>query len=185
MTAALLRLVQRISRQIGPHAADALVRAIHAWTIDPSNAEARARLVGALTDIARRAGGMTSKVALRAAARVERYRRSITSWERELIATRYAIPQHPTGEVRAAALETYLGLTDGGPQLVARASRPGVALREVSAALECERRMLATEALGPGERQLALQANAEARAACIQIGLAAAVASSRRETPEA
>ena len=109
MTSALLRLVKRVTRQFGPHAADALVHAIRTWTIDPSNSAARARLVAALSDIARRAEGLTAQLALSAAAGVERYRRSVGSWERELMAARYAIPQLPTGDVRAAALATYLG----------------------------------------------------------------------------
>ncbi len=175
MTSALLRLVKRVTRQFGPHAADPLMRAIRTWTIDPSNSEARARLVAALSDIARRAGGLTARLAMAAASGVERYRRGVGSWERELMAARYEIPQHPTGAVRAAALETYLGLTDAAPRVVAQASLPDRALGAVSAALECEARMLATEALGPGERRLALHANAQARAACVQLGLASAV----------
>jgi hypothetical protein len=183
MTAALLRLVKRVTRQFGPHAADALVHAIRTWTIDPSNSAARARLVAALSDIARRAEGLTAQLALTAAAGVERYRRSVGSWERELMAARYAIPQLPTGDVRAAALATYLGLTEAAPRVVAQASRPERALVEVSAALECEARMLTTEALGPGERQRALHANAHARAACVGLGAPAAIRASPPEAP--
>jgi len=56
MTETLLRVVRRVTNQFGPHAADALVRAIRTWTRDPSSAEARARLVGALSEISRLAG---------------------------------------------------------------------------------------------------------------------------------
>ncbi len=47
---------------------------------------------------------------------------------------------------------------------MATAKDPRRARREVIAALELEARMLRTEALGPGERQAALAANARAHA---------------------
>jgi hypothetical protein len=47
---------------------------------------------------------------------------------------------------------------------VTTAKDPPRAQREVLAALELEARMLRTEALGPGERQAALAANARAQA---------------------
>ncbi len=167
MTEALLRLVRRVATQLGPDAADALVRAARAWLTDPANAATRARLVSVLADVSRRAGGVTAALASTAAAGVQRYRRSVGSWERELMAARYAIPQHPSGALRAAALETYLGLTDAAPGLVGAATSPEQARREVLTALELESRMLRTEALGPGERQAALAANARARAAVL------------------
>jgi hypothetical protein len=118
-----------------------------------------------LADIARRAGGVTAALASMTATGIERYRRSVGSWERELMAARYAIPQQPSGSVRAAALEAYLGLTDAAPGIPGAAKDPERARREVMRALELEARMLSTEALGPGERQAALAANARAHAA--------------------
>lgn len=159
-----MRLVRRVAAQLGPDAADALVRAARAWLTDPANAADRARLMAALAEISRRAGGLTAALATATAAGVRRYRRSVGSWERELMAARYAIPQHPSGPERAAALEAYLALTDAAPGTVATAKDPRWAQREVLAALELEARMLRTEALGPGERQAALAANARAHA---------------------
>jgi len=176
-----VRLVRRVAAQLGPDVADALVRAARAWLTDPANAASRARLVGALTEIARRAGGMTAALAMTAAAGVRRYRRSVGSWERELMTARYAIPQHPSGPERAAALEAYLGLTDAAPGTVAAAKDPRRAQREVLVALELEARMLRTEALGPGERQRALGANARARAAiAAELGMPMSATSARK-----
>lgn len=72
---------------------------------------------------------------------------------------RYAIPQLPSGPRRADALDAYLALTRAGPGLVATAAHPDRARRQIAEALICEARMLRTEALGPGERRLAMQAN--------------------------
>ncbi len=83
------------------------------------------------------------------------------------MAARYAIPQHPSGEVRAAALEAYLGLTDAAAGVAVTANDPERARREVLRALELEARMLRTEALGPGERQVALGANTRAHATVV------------------
>jgi hypothetical protein len=162
---ALLRLFRRVAVQLGPEVADALVRAARAWLTDPANAANRQRLVATLADISRRAGGVTAALATTAAAGVQRYRRSVGSWERELMRARYAILQLPSGAERAAALEAYLGLTDAAPGTLAGANDPPRAQREVLVALEMEARMLATDALGPGERRAALAANARARAA--------------------
>ncbi len=159
-----MRLVRRVAAQLEPDAADALVRAARAWLTDPANAQDRARLMAALAEISRRAGGLTAALAAAAAAGVRRYRHSVGSWERELMAARYAIPQHPSGPERAAALEAYLGLTEAAPGTTAAAKDPRRAQREVLAALELEARLLRTEALGPGERQAALAANARAQA---------------------
>jgi hypothetical protein len=164
VTEALVRLVRRVAAQLGPDVADALVRAARAWLTDPANAHDRARLMAVLAEISRRAGGLTAALATVAAAGVRRYRRSVRSWERELMAARYAIPQHPSGPERAAALEAYLGLTDAAPGTIATAKDARRAQREVLAALELEARLLRTEALGPGERQAALAANARAQA---------------------
>jgi len=158
-----VRLVRRVAAQLGADAADALMRAARAWLTDPANAADRARLMTALAEISRRAGGLTAALATTAAAGVRRYRRSVGSWERELMSARSAIPQHPSGPERAAALEAYLGLTDAAPGTVATAKDPQGARREVIAALELEARMLRTAALGPGERQAALAANARAQ----------------------
>jgi hypothetical protein len=165
MTETLVRLVRRVAAQLGPEVADALVRAARAWLTDPANAADRARLVAALAEISRRAGGFTAALARTAAAGVRRYRRTVGSWERELMSARYAIPQHPSGPDRAAALEAYLGLTDAAPGTVAAANDPQHAQREVLVTLELEARMLRTDVLGPGERQAALAANARAHAA--------------------
>jgi len=105
VTESLVRLVRRVAAQLGADAADALARAARAWLADPANAAARARLVTALAEISRRAGGLTAAMATTAAAGVRRYRRSVGSWERELTAARDAIPRHPSGPGRAAALE--------------------------------------------------------------------------------
>lgn len=170
MTTALLRLVRRVAAQLGSDAADVLVRAARAWLTDPANAAARARLVGVLADVSRRADGVTAGLASTAAAGVLRYRRSVGSWERELMAARYAIPQHASGAVHAAALETYLGLTDAAAGVVGAATNPERTRRDVLTALELESRMLRAEALGPGERQAALAANARAHAAVLDRG---------------
>jgi len=165
VTEALLRLFRRVAAQLGPEVADALVRAARAWLTDPANAANRQRLVTTLADISRKAGGVTAALATTAAAGVQRYRRSVGSWERELMGARYAILQLPSGPERAAALEAYLGLTDAAPGAMAGAKDRTRAQREVLVALEMEARMLASEALGPGERQAALAANARAHAA--------------------
>jgi len=167
MTGALLRLVRRVGAQLGSDAADALLRAVRAWITDPASAAARARLIVVLADISRRAGGATAALAAASAAGVERYRRSVASWERELMAARYAIPQEPSGERRAAALDAYLSLTDAAPGLADTAKDPTRARRGILTALELEARMLRAEALGPGERQAALAANARAHAAVL------------------
>jgi len=138
MTGALLRLVRRVGAQLGSDAAEALLRAVRAWITDPASA-----------------------------AGVERYRPSVASWERELMAARYAIPQEPSGERRAAALDAYLSLTDAAPGLADTAKDPTRARRGILTALELEARMLRAEALGPGERQAALAANARAHAAVL------------------
>jgi hypothetical protein len=164
MTEALVRLVRRVAAQLGPEAAEALARAARAWITDPASAAARARLVAALGEIGRRAGGVTAALASTAIVGVERCWHSVGSWERELMAARYAIPQHPSGAVRAAALEAYLGLTDAAAGVAVTANDPERARREVLRALELEARMLRTEALGPGERQAALGANTRAHA---------------------
>jgi len=101
------------------------------------------------------------------------------------MAARYEIPQHPSGEIRAAALETYLGLTEAAPGLIRDAARPERALRDVTTALDCEARLLRTEALGPRERQLALDANVHARAACVTCGLGATLEASHPQTGRA
>jgi hypothetical protein len=44
--------------------------------------------MAALAEISRRAGGLTAALATAAAAGVRRYRRSVGSWERELMAAR-------------------------------------------------------------------------------------------------
>jgi hypothetical protein len=163
----LLRLVRRVAAQLGPDIADMLLRAARAWLTDPTNQVARARLLAVLADVARRAGGVTAALATTAAAGVQRYRRSVTSWERELMSARYAIPQHPSGPDRAAALQAYLALTDAAPGTVSGAGDALRAEREVLVVLELEARMLQTDPLGPGERQAALTANSRARAAIV------------------
>lgn len=168
MTTALLRLVRRVAAQRGSDAADVLVRAARAWLTDPANAAARARLVGVLADVSRRSGGVTAVLASTAAAGVLRYRRGVGSWERELMAARYAILQNASGAVRAAALEAYVSLTDAAPGLVGAAANPDRTRHDVLTALELESRMLRAEALGPGERQAALAANARAQAAVLE-----------------
>src|SRR3974390_1831746 len=150
MTEILVRLVRRVAAQLGPDVADALGRAVRAWLTDPANVANRARLLATLTEISRRAGGMTAALATTAAAGVRRYRRSVGSWERELMTARYAIPQHPSGPERAAALEAYLALTDAAPGTIAAAKDRQRAQREVLVTLELEGPMLRTEVLGPG-----------------------------------
>ncbi len=166
MTAALGRLIRRIAADVGPEAADALMRTARAWISDPANAAARDRLVATLVGISRRAGGLTAALAGSAAAVVAKYRTGPGPWERDLMSARYAIPQLPSGEQRAAALETYLAMTEAGPGVIAGARDRARARREVMTALDLEARMLRIEALGPRERALALEINARSRAAC-------------------
>ncbi len=166
MTAALGRLIRRIAADLGPEAADALARTARTWLADPANTAARDRLATALTEISRRAGGTTAALAGSAAGVVARYRTGTGAWERALMSARYAIPQLPSGEARAAALETYLAMTEAGPGVIFAARDRARARREVVTALDLEARMLRTEALGPRERALALDINARSRAAC-------------------
>ena len=166
MTAALGRLIRRIAADVGPEAADALVRSARTWMSDPANAAARERLLGALVEISRRAGGRTAALAGSAAGVVARYRSGTGAWERELMTARYAIPQLHSGEARATALETYLAMTEAAPDIIAGARDRTRARLEVVIALDLEARMLRTEALGPRERALALEINARARTAC-------------------
>lgn len=166
MTAALWRLVRRVAADLGPEAADALLRIARAWIADPANRAERDRLIAALVDISRRSGGMTATLAGSAARVLGQYRRGPASWERELMSARYAIPQLPTGEDRAAALETYLALTEAAPEVIAEARDHARARRDVTTALMLEARMLRSEALGPRERTLALAVNERIRALC-------------------
>jgi hypothetical protein len=170
MTAALGRLVKRIAADLGPDAAEALLRAARAWMSDPANAAERDRLVAALSEVSRRAGGLTAALAGSAAGVVAKYRTGAGPWERDLMSARYAIPQLPSGDARAVALETYLALTEAGPGVIAGARDRARARHEVTTALDLEARMLRTEALGPRERALALEINARARAACTDAG---------------
>jgi hypothetical protein len=166
MSTALWRLVQRLAADLAPEVADALLGAARAWMSDPANRAARERLVGQLIEISRHAGGLTASLAGSAARIIEGYRRGPGPWERQLMAARYAIPNLPTGSARAAALETYLALTEAAPAVIADARHPDRARREVTDALMLEARMLRSEALGPRERELAVQVNARIRAVC-------------------
>jgi hypothetical protein len=168
MTAALWRLIKRVAADLGPEAADALLVTARAWMADPANSGARERLVTTLAELARRAGGLTGAMAGMAATAIGPSRQSPAAWERTVMAARYVIPQHPSGEARAAALEAYLALTEAAPQIVVAARNPHRAERDVLMALELEARMLATEALGPRERQLALEVNDRVRRALVE-----------------
>jgi len=171
MTAALWRLIRRIAAGLGPEAADALLANARAWMADPTSAGTREPLVAMLKDLTRRAGGLTATMAGMAASALESARRSPAAWERALMAARYAIAQHPSGEARAAALEAYLALTDAAPEVVARARDPRRARRDVVTALQLEARMLMTEPLGPRERHLAVETNDRAHALLVEKSL--------------
>jgi hypothetical protein len=163
MTAALWRLIRRVAADLGPEAAEALLATAMAWMSDPANSRARDRLAGALADLSRRSGGLTASMAGVAAAVVGTPRLSAGAWERELMAARYAIPRHPSGEARAAALEAYLALCEAAPEVVANARHQRRAERDVLMTLQLEARMLNTEALGPRERHLAVATNNRVR----------------------
>jgi len=92
--------------------------------------------------------------------------RGTGTWERDLMQARYAIPRLPSGPQRAAALDSYIAWTLSAQDVIVRADDIPRATREVLRALRCERRLLATEALGPRERAMALEANAHAWRAC-------------------
>ena len=166
MTAALWRLIRRVAADLGPETADALLRIARAWSADPANRDARDRLIALLIDVSRRTGGMTPALAASAARVLTQYRRGVARWERELMSARYAIPQLPSGEARAAALETYLALTEAAPEIIGQARNPDTARRTVATALMLDARMLRGEALGPRERTLALETNQRIRALC-------------------
>jgi hypothetical protein len=166
MTATLLRLIERIRVRMGAAAADTARDAMRSWMADPGNAATRAHLAGVVRDLGRRADAATGRLAVAAAAGLERYRRGVGAWERELMAARDAIPGLPSGPARANALDAYITLTHAAPHVVREATNPARALRQVHLALENEARMVRTDALGPRERAIALEANRAARAAC-------------------
>ncbi len=104
---------------------------------------------------------------------VEHLTKGTGTWERELMQARYAIPQLPSGPRRAAALDTYIAWTLSAEEVIRGADDVPRATREVLRALTCERRLLATEALGQRERTQALDANAHAWTVCRSVSSAA------------
>jgi len=162
----LLQLTLVIGRRLGPAAAAALLGAARAWLADPANEHQRQRLIATLRDLSIRAGGQAGRMAQAAARQVESRRRSLAAWEREMMALRHEVVEHPSGPVRAAALEAYLLQISAGPRLVAEAHRPADARRAVLRALDDETRSMAADPLGPEERRRALEAVEDARAGC-------------------
>lgn len=165
----LFRLALVIGRRLGPAAAAALLGAARAWLADPANEHHRQRLVAMLRDLSVRAGGRAGRMAQAAAGQVESRRRSLVAWERETMALRHDVTEHPTGPVRAAALDAYLQQVAAGPRLVAEAARPADARRAVLRALDEEARSIAGDPLGPDERRRALEAVEDARAGCYRV----------------
>lgn len=165
----LFRLALVIGRRLGPAAAAALLGAARAWLADPANEHHRRRLVAMLRDLSLRAGGHAGRMAQAAAGQVESRRRSHAAWEREMMALRHEVTDHPTGPVRAAAMEAYLEQVAGGPRLVAESARPADARRAVLRALDEEARSIGADPLGPDERRRALEAVDAARAGCYRV----------------
>jgi len=162
----LFRLALVVGRRLGPAAAAALLGAARAWLADPANEHHRQRLLALLRDTSIRAGGRAGRMAQSVGRQVESRRRSLVAWEREMMSLRHEVTEHPTGPVRAAALEAYLVQIAAGPPLVTEAARPADARRAVLRALEEEARSVAADPLGPDERRRALEALEDARAGC-------------------
>jgi hypothetical protein len=166
VNARLVALAAVLGRRYGRAAAEALLRTGRDWLADPANEAAKQAYLEQLRAWAQRAGGIAGRMSARLAREVERRRVSVGAWERDLMALRYEIADMAPGPMRDAALDAYASQARAGVHLIAGASRPGDARRQVLTALRAEASMLARERLSPEERRRALEAVAEARAAC-------------------
>lgn len=166
MNARLVALAAILGRRYGRVAAEALLRSGRDWLADPANDATKQAYLDQLRAWAQRAGGIAGRMSARLAREVERRRVSVGAWERDLMTLRYEIADMAPGPMREAAIEAYASQARAGVHLVSGASRPAEARRQVLAALRAEASMLARERLSPDERRRALEAVADARAAC-------------------
>jgi len=162
----LVALAALLGRRYGQAAAQALLRSGRDWMADPANDATKQAFLAQLRGWAEKAGGVAGGISARLAREVERRRVSVGSWERDLMALRYEIADMAPGPMREAAIDAYAAQARAGVHLVSGASRPGDARRQVLAALRAEASMLARERFSPDERERALEAIADARAAC-------------------
>jgi hypothetical protein len=162
----LLWLGTLLARRYGAAAVQSLARSAQAWLADPANEQTKAALVAQLRDWQVKATGVASQTAGALARQVERRRVSVSEWERDVMELRYELPGLPAGPVREAALRAYENQLRGGVHLIAHARRPERAREHVVAALQAERRMLATEGLQPAEVDRLEAAVDAALAAC-------------------
>jgi hypothetical protein len=168
MGARLIALATLLASRYGAAAAQTLLRSARAWMADPANDATRSALVDQLRVWAERAGGAAGRLSARLAREVERRKVTVGAWERDLMALRYDIADMAPGPVREAALRAYAAQARAGGHLIASASRPAEARRQVLHALDAEAKMLRTERLLADERQAALEAIAEAARACAE-----------------
>jgi hypothetical protein len=169
LNAALLKLVIVVARRLGPAAAAALLAAGRSWLADPANEDKKQQLVAQLRGVSVAVGGAAGRSAGAFARQLERRRRSVRAWRRETAALRAEIGTHPTGEVRAAALDAYLVQLAAAPLLLVGRPKPSEVRRRVLAALDEEARALPSEPLGPDERRRVSEAMDRARADCYRI----------------
>jgi hypothetical protein len=166
VNARLVALVAILGRRYGRVAAEALLRSGRDWLADPANEATKQAFLEQLGGWARRAGGVAGAMSARLAREVERRRVTVGAWERDLMALRYEIADMAPGPTRDAAIDAYAKQARAGVHLIGGASRPAEARRQVLAALRAEASMLARERLSTDERRRALDAVADARAAC-------------------
>lgn len=151
VTSRLIWLGTLLARRYGVAAVQSLARTAQAWLADPANEQTKAQLVAQLRGWQVRATGVASQTAGALARQIERRRVSVSEWERDVMDLRYELPSLPDGGVREAGLRAYENQVRGGVHLIAHARRPERAREHVVAALEAERRMLATEGLRQDE----------------------------------
>jgi hypothetical protein len=158
-----------VARRLGPAAAAALLAAGRSWMADPANEQKKAVLVGQLRSVSLAVGGAAGRSAGSFARQLERRRRTVRTWRRETGALRAEIGTHPSGEVRAAALDAYLVQIAAAPLLLVGLASPSESRRKILAALDEEAAAIPSEPLGPDERRRVAEAVDRARADCYRI----------------
>ncbi len=137
--------------------AAALLRAARDWTADPANDEKKRQLIAQARNVGQRLGGPSGRLAAAIVGRLEGRRTAPASWEREAVRLRGHVVGVPSGPERARLFDAYVDLLARGP---ARDETPARA----RTACEREAQAVATDPLGPRERERALETLRRVRA---------------------